>query len=146
MVDFLGVRPKAGEPRIIASTPADLEQLERLRPGRPFAVKAVHKRSAPHHRWYWGLVSVVADGLGMSAYSLHAQLKWEAELVERIITSKAFGTAVVLKSTAFDQMDESDFTKYRQIAVELIFTRYLPGVTRKDVYVRVEELCGPRPW
>jgi hypothetical protein len=89
---------------------------------------------------------VVADGLGMSAYSLHAQLKWEAELVERIITSKAFGTAVVLKSTAFDQMDESDFTKYRQIAVELIFTRYLPGVTRKDVYVRVEELCGPRPW
>jgi hypothetical protein len=146
MVDFVGVRPKGGVPRIIAANPADLEVLERLRPGRPFAVKAVFKRSVPHHRFYWGLVGIVADALGMSSATLHAQLKFEAELVDRILSSQAFGVAVQLKSIAFDKMDEGDFTAYRQRAVDLIFTRYLPGIARKDVFKRVEEMCGPCPW
>lgn len=146
MVDFVGVRPKGGVPRIIAANPADLEVLERLRPGKPFAVKAVFKRSVPHHRFYWGLVGIVADALGMSAYTLHAQLKYEAELVERILSCQAFGVAVQLKSTAFDKMDETTFTAYRARAVDIIFERYLPGVTRKDVFQRVEDMCGPCPW
>lgn len=146
MVDFIGIRPKGGVPRIIAANPADLEALERVRPGRPFAVKAVFKRSVPHHRWYWGLIGVVADGLGIASATLHAQLKFEAELVERILSSQAFGVAVQLKSTAFDRMDEPAFTAYRARAVDIIFERYLPGIARKDVFQRVEEMCGPCPW
>lgn len=146
-MEFTAVRPKDGPPRLVPASRLDLDELEKVRPGRQLRTRITFARSLPHLRWYRALIGVVADGLGIHADTLHAQLKYEAGFVRRILTSQQFGVAVELDSVAFATMDETKFTEFRQIAVAILFKRYLPGVKRKDVYARVEELMGePCPW
>jgi hypothetical protein len=124
----------------------DAQQLQKLRPGRPFHTQVVFKRSSQHNRWYRGLVSIVADGLGLHPDTLHADLKFKAGMVRHILlgaTSRA--PYVELHSTAFDAMDEAKFTEFVTLAVEILFRDYLVGVPRGNVFQRVEELVGPRP-
>jgi hypothetical protein len=52
---------------------------------------------------------------------------------------------VELKSTAFATMSETEFSEFVSMAVEVAFNDYLPGVRRKDVLARVEEMVGERP-
>jgi hypothetical protein len=141
MVDLVTIRDG---PSLIPATPFDLELLEKVRGKRPLRTSVVFSRSVPHNRWYRALVSVVADGLGLHPDTLHAELKFKAGLVRRILMAQC-GPVVELESCAFATMDEAKFTEYVNLAVEIIFRDYLPGVKRKGVYARVEELVGPRP-
>ena len=77
--------------------------------------------------------------------SLHAHLKFKAELVRRILLVDG-RPLIELKSTSFPEMDESEFTDYRIIAVNILFRDFLDGVRKNDVWRRVEELVGPCPW
>jgi hypothetical protein len=143
MVDLVTVRDG---PSLVPATPFDVQQLEKLRPGRPYRTSVVYSRSVQHNRWYRGLVSIVADGLGLHPDTLHADLKFKAGMVRHILlgaTSRA--PYVELHSTAFDAMDEAKFTEFVTLAVEILFRDYLVGVPRGNVFQRVEELVGPRP-
>jgi hypothetical protein len=121
----------------------DEAQLEKLRPDRPYRASIVYSRSNQHNRWYRGLVSIVAEGLGLHPDTLHAELKFKAGLIEHIIMGAA-GPMPVLYSTKFSEMDEARFTEFVNLAVEIIFRDYLEGVRRGDVFKRVEELVGLR--
>lgn len=131
--------------RLVPASPFDLEQLERLRHGKGMLVKATYPRSLQHQRWYRALVAVVADGIGMQPNGLHHELKFRAELVEHIYPLKGGGVAVELKSTAFGAMDEPDFKAYTELALEIIFRDFLPGVSRNSVIAQVNDMVGPRP-
>jgi hypothetical protein len=144
MVEFIGLRKG---PQIVAYGPDDLAQLERLRPGRQLRVAITYDRSSKHNRWFHKLIGVVADGLGMDPAVLKIELKHKAGLFDQITVSRVFGVHVDYRSTAFKEMDEPDFTAFRREAVDILFTDYLPGVKRKDVYAQVEDLTGERcPW
>lgn len=144
MVEFVGFRQDAC---VVPATHHDLDILNGVRAGQRLRVVITFDRSKVHHRWYWALISTVADGLGITPKLLHAQLKYEAGLIDAVLTSRVLGTAVLLTSTAFKAMDETAFSAYREIAVELLFSKYLPGVRRKDVYRRVRDLVGEDcPW
>jgi hypothetical protein len=147
MVEIVTIKPRDGPPRLLPASRLDLDELEKVRPGKPLRTVVTFPRSLPHLRWYRSLIGVVADGLGIHADTLHAQLKWEAGFVRRILTSEQFGVAVELESVAFKTMDEAKFTEFRELAVAILFKRYLPGVRRRDVYARVSDLLGePCPW
>lgn len=94
--------------------------------------------------WYWALVTVSADGLGIHKNDLHAQLKLKAGLVEAYLLGPT-GPVATLKSIRRDAINRSDLKAYVDIAVEILFSSYLPGVKRRDVLDRVEQLVGPRP-
>lgn len=85
---------------------------------------------------------MVAEGIGWQPGSLHAELKFQAGLVQRIYLSQAAGTVIELKSTAFAAMPEDEFSEYVSVAIEIAFSKYLPGVERKDVLARVHEMVG----
>ncbi len=149
MVDFVGIRPKDGPPRLVPATQFDLEQLEKVRPGKPALAVVKFKRSLQHLRWYRGLLSIVAEARGMHPDELHAELKWKAGLVKRILLSATGAPFVELHSVAFhgpDAIDEIKFTEFRVIAVNLLFRDYLDSSDQPEVWSRVEELCGPCPW
>lgn len=129
---------------LVPSTPFDVAQIEKLRPGRAFRTTVIFNRSVQHNRWYRGLVSVCADGLGLHPDTLHCELKFKAGMVRRILIGQA-QPFVELHSTAFDSMDEAKFTEYVTLAVEILFRDYLVGVKRDHVFKRVEEMVGPRP-
>lgn len=149
MVDFVGIRPKTVDgvwhlqP---APNPLDRAEFEKIRAGIPVHVSVVFKRSLEHLRWYRALVGVAAEGIGMHPDALHAELKFRAELVEQILLGQGGRPFIKLQSTAFRSMDEIKFTEYRVIAVNVLFRDFLPGVRRKDIWRRVEELVGPCPW
>lgn len=129
---------------LVPATRADFAALDRVRTNAPLATKVVFRRSVEHNRWYRGLVGVVADGLGLHPDALHAELKFKAGLVRRILLGEA-GPYVELESCAFATMDETQFREYVSLAIELIFRDYLPGVRRGPVFKQVQELVGPRP-
>lgn len=129
---------------LVPASAHDLERLEHVRAGRPLRTEVSFARSGPHHRWYWALVGVVADGLGMPRQQLHCELKLKAGLIKSIML--AGKTSVVeLESTSFAAMDEGRFSEYVSVAVEIIFRDFLPGVRRGPVFKQVEALVGPRP-
>lgn len=128
------------------ATAFDLEQLERLRQGGSgMRIRATYPRSLQHQRWYRALISVVAEGLGWQPNGLHKEIKFRAQLVESIFMLTDGGVAVELNSTAFGAMDEPDFKQYTDLALEIIFRDFLPGVQRNSVIAQVHDLVGPRP-
>lgn len=135
--------------RLHPATQFDLERLETIRSHEPLHTTVVFRRSGQHHRWYRGLVVVVAEAIGKPAEVLHQELKYRAGLIDRIVTIMGQDgkpqPAVCLRSTAFSSMDETDFASYTQVALEIVFRDYLVGVRRQDVLRRVEEMVGPRP-
>lgn len=108
-------------------------------------VRATYPRSLQHQRWYRALVAVVAEGIGMQPGGLHKELKFRAELVEHIFMLKGGGVGIELKSTAFGAMDEPDFMAYTNLAIEIIFRDFLPGVRRNSIIAQVNDMVGPRP-
>ncbi len=128
------------------ATAFDLEQLERLRQGGSgMRIRATYPRSMQHQRWYRALISVVAEGIGWQPNGLHKEIKFRAQLIENIFMLKGGGVAVELKSTAFGAMDEPDFKQYTDLALEIIFRDFLPGVQRNSVIAQVHDMVGPRP-
>lgn len=132
-------------PKLVPATPFDLEQLERLRQGKGMRISATYPRSLPHQRWYRALISVVADGIGWQPNGLHKEIKFRAQLVEHIFMLKGGGVGVELKSTAFGELDEPEFRAYTDLAIEIIFRDFLPGVERNSVIAQVHDMVGPRP-
>lgn len=108
-------------------------------------ITATYPRSLQHQRWYRALVSVVADGVGMQPDALHKELKFRAQLIEHIFIAQGGAVAIELKSTRFRDMDEPDFTAYTNLAIEIIFRDFLPGVSRNSVIAQVNDMVGPRP-
>lgn len=135
--------------KLVPATQMDLERLQNVRGKRPMQTTLIFSRSSPLNRWYRGLVSVVAEGIDAHPEQLHQELKCKAGLISQIIPVKTgdgkIAMAVRLRSTAFAEMEDGEFREYVNLAVELIFRDYLPGVKRKDVYKRVQEWVGPRP-
>lgn len=130
--------------KLVPATAFDLQELEKVGNGVPLATTLVHTRSVKHNRWYRALVGVVADGIGMHPATLHAEIKFLAGFVRRILMVKE-GVTVELDSVAFATMDQAKFKEFTDLAIEIIFSRFLPKVRRKDVYARVHAMVGPRP-
>lgn len=149
MVEFVGIRPRTGEPRIIPASAYDLEQLERLRPDTPFANSSIFKRSLKAHKWYWGLLTLVGRSIDMHPDDLHTHLKFEAGRIARRFLHH--GRLIVeLKSEGFSgphAMDETEAREYRIAATNIIFRDFLDPIDRPEVFRQVEEYVGfPCPW
>jgi hypothetical protein len=119
----------------------DVAQLERLRDGHSFYAKIIYRRSIQHHRWWRGLVHIVADGLGVDQDLLHDDIKAKAGLVRVLLLSNN-DPVTIPRSTAFEAMDEARYTAFVDMGVEIIFRDYLPGVRRESVFERVREMVG----
>lgn len=149
MVDLVTeLRFVENAPSLVPATAYDVSQLERIgrrHQGLPLATTLTYQRSVKHNRWYRGFVGIVADGVGIHPDTLHADLKFKAGMVERILLGQGGRPFIELQSTAFTRMDEAKFTEYVNLAIEIVFSQYLDGVRRKDVFARVEEMVGPRP-
>lgn len=103
-----------------------------------------YTRSAARENWYWGFVTHVANGLGISKDMLHADLRFKAEYVKGWLLA-ANGPVPILGSTKREEMDDAEHRAYVDLAVSIVFEHYLPNVRRKDVLAEVERMVGPRP-
>jgi hypothetical protein len=142
MVEF--VTEKIILPRGPALVPAsgyDLEQFDKVPFKRKYRTRIIFNRTDPLHRFYWGLISVVAEGLGYPATTLHVYLKRDAGLIAHVFPDGA----LILKSIKKSEMDETEFLAYVRAVKDIIFVKYLPDLRateRRDVFARVEQITG----
>lgn len=119
-----------GTPVLVPASARDLGILVRQHRNVPLntILRGPH-RSRKQENWYRRLIRTVADGIGIPPEVLHVQLKEK-------------DGKYVLKSSA--DMDDAEFQAYVAASVERIFTEFLPGVRRQDVYDEVDKLldCG----
>jgi hypothetical protein len=146
MPEIITTKPRDGPLCLIPATQMDLDALAKVRPNKLLRTRITFDRSLPAMRWWRGLLAIVGEGLGIDPAGIHAELKFKTGFIRRIYTSQAFGVAVELESAAFNSWDEQRFTEFRSLAIPLLFETYLPGVKRKDIFRRVEQMLGPCPW
>jgi hypothetical protein len=135
---------------LVPATPIDEERLRSIRHSEPLQVQTMFSRTSKLNRWYRGLVGHVADAIGANPDALHAELKFKAGLVEQIMLLPKTGSiggavAVRLKSTAFPLMEDTAFSHYCDVAVEILFRDYLPHVKGRRRQAYISEWAGRRP-
>ncbi len=127
---------------IVPARAVDLERLDKIkkRDGINVILRGPH-RSRQEEKFYRALINYVADGLGIHPDTLHAELRYKAGKIARIVNSNEFGASVELKSSV--AMDRAEYDAYVRVAIDIIFADYLPGVRRKDVLDEVRKMVKP---
>ncbi|HLH92109.1 MAG TPA: hypothetical protein VKX28_27055 [Xanthobacteraceae bacterium] len=141
------VREK-GRLALLPATDIDRERLRSIRCFEPMQVQTIFARTSKLNRWYRGLLGKVAEAIDVHPDLLHAELKWKAGLVLQIMafpSGEVAAIAVRLKSTAFPLMDDAEFSRYVDVAVELLFRDYLPHVRSRQRKALIAEWAGRRP-
>jgi hypothetical protein len=128
------------EHRLIPASQIDWEILDGIRLGVDMACKLWMPRSLPHNRWYRALVSAVAEANGIPHQTLHETLKIKAGLFHMNISTDI--PVTILHSTAFEAMDQTEFSRYTEFALMTILDEYVSGLTRSDLIRKIDGLCN----
>ena len=126
---------------IFPSSAFDLQSLEKLPQRQDLACKIWKPRALPLQRFYRGLVSIVANAIGEQPDELHIRLKIRAALIQAVHL-EAGKHVFVLKSTAFDEMDEMEFRDYVRFAIDVITMEILPGHRETELIKNVKHMIG----
>lgn len=108
----------------------------------------VHRRRNPkHHRKLFALLKIVVentDGRWPNTDALKEDLKMATGLFEKraSISGKVY---FVPKSISFASMDQAEFSRWYDQAVDVIVTRIIPGLDRDELEREVMQMIGPMP-
>ena len=108
----------------------------------------VHRRRNPrHHRKLFALLKIVVentDGRWPNVEALKEDLKMATGLFEKrvSISGKVY---FVPQSLSFASMDQAEFSRWYDQAVDVIVTRIIPGLDRSELEREVLEMVGPMP-
>jgi hypothetical protein len=107
----------------------DVEAMERYAIGSTVEVSVRQRRSSPHHRLYWSVLSKVVENCEdwSSAEQLHDAIKLQLGYTERMKTIDG-RIAWCASSTAFGRMDQGEFRVFFDHAMGAISEFVLPGV------------------
>lgn len=135
---------------LVPATSIDEERLRSIKHSEPMQVQTMFSRTSRLNRWYRGLLGKVAEAIDANPDLLHAELKFKAGLVQQIMLMPKRATisgavAVRLRSTAFPLMDDTEFSHYVDVAVELLFRDYLPHIRSRRRQAYISEWAGRRP-
>ena len=113
----------------------DMEQVSgRLARGAVVRLQFAQPRSLPRHRLYWVVVRQVVKNTEFfaSELSLHRTLLLGCGVVTPLLTIEG-DIEMIPDSTAFDAMEEDEFKKYFDRAMEIISTKIMPGVEMTEL-------------
>lgn len=131
---------------LVPATDLDWTRFGRVPHDYPCEVMLRFSRTSKLNRWYRGLVGKVAEAVDAHPDALHADLKFKAGLIERVLAGTMQGVvAIQLRSTAFPAMEDIEFSNYCDVAVELLHRDYLPHVRERDWQRQIIEWAGRRP-
>ena len=134
---------------LVPATSIDEDRIRSIRHFEPMQVQTMFARTSKLNRWYRGLVGHVAEAIDANPDALHCELKFKAGLIEQIIMvqspSVRGGVAVRLRSTAFPIMDDTAFSHYVDVAVELLCRDYMGHIRSKARQKQILEWVGHRP-
>lgn len=138
------------DPKRLALLPAtdlDADRVRSLPRDFPMQASVIFTRTSKLNRWYRGIVGHVAAGIDAHPQALHNDLKLKAGLVEQVMFSQVAKQVVVVKlrSTAFPEMGDDEFSHYCDFAIPTIFRDYCPDIRAAAQRKLIDEWAGRRP-
>jgi len=141
MPEVINMRRAGG--KLVPCAMVDEEALLNMPEDKDLTVKITRPRSNKHHRFFWAFLNKVCEN--HDTYSKPDQLLlWLKVRLGYVEEVKFHNEEVfwVAKSTSFGSMDQNEFKKFFDEAVDLVVKEVLPGVTKSDLVREVEEMVG----
>ncbi len=119
------------------------EALRRIKHGAELEVTIRQPRNIRHHRKWWALIDKVYENQehyqtkGLFVLALKVALghcDTEVDSEGRVLYDP--------RSIAFHNMDQTEFSEFYENTINLIVTRFLPGVTDDELRREVEDLVA----
>jgi hypothetical protein len=131
------------------STPADHEaytklkrRLERMKPGTWFRMEWAVPRHGAHHRKLFALLALVADN--SETYDTTEKALVAIKLVtgyaDPVIDPRTGDLTQVPQSIAYDSMDQDEFERFYQAAIDGVLRFILPGLDRATADQLLEQI------
>lgn len=131
---------------LVPATDLDWERFARVPRDYPCDVQLRFARTSKLNRFYRGLVAKVAEAIDVAPGALHNDLKLKCGLIEQVLAGSMQGVvAIKLRSTAFPEMEDAEFSAFVDMATELLFRDYLPHVREREKQKLILEWVGRRP-
>jgi hypothetical protein len=146
MVDLVMVRDER-RLALVPATDLDAERLRALPRLWPMQVQTRLSRTSKLNRFWRGIVDKAAAGLDMHPQFLHNEIKFKAGLVEQVflLPDQRGVVTVKLRSTAFMEMGDDEFSEFVDFGIRCLFRDYLPGIKKPEQRKLIEEWAGRRP-
>lgn len=118
------------------------DKLAKLKVGDVVAVDFAKPRNVKFHRWYWALMTIVANNMPgeIDPETVSDVIKIRAGHVQVVRTAR--GEVFLPRSISFAKMDETAFREFVDRAIRVIVTDILPGVKSDDLRAEVENMLS----
>ena len=97
-------------------------------------------RNAKSQGLYWAMLTKLGQSIGKPAQMLHAVLRFKTGYVQMIQTKS--GVVPYFNSTAFDSMDDVEFSKYLTAAIDVIRSEWLPHMSQSAIRQELEGMLA----
>lgn len=131
---------------LMACSAADAEFVEELPQGKELRVRVTQPkspRSLRQHRLFFAMLTLVVDNLDQPL-SKEALLEWVKLKLGHVemIRLRNGEIVEVPKSISFDAMEQAEFHKFFQAAVDLICEHIIPGLNKPALIGEAREMLG----
>jgi hypothetical protein len=140
------IRVKRVLNRLVPADKLSEDDIARLDADKIYDCKLWNKRNADHHRKYRALVAAIFPHQKYYATTkaLHDQLKVAVGFSYEAVDLNTGEVRTYPDSMAFDNIDQTEFEQVYERIVDVILTRILPGVGRKDLEDQVMDILAGR--
>lgn len=140
------VRVKRVMDRLVPADKVSADELADLPAGVILRCQITQPRNPRHHGKYWALISAIFPHQKMyaSRQQLHEQLKKAVGFVIETTNLLTGEIEYEADSIAFDNLDQKGFEEVYERIVDVILTRILPGVGRRDLEAQVLDILEGR--
>jgi hypothetical protein len=127
---------------LIATTPYDLEYLERYRIGARLTCTLEQPKDEVLNRRFHGLINTVAKATGDEFESLKSRLMIRAGYFKSVDHIEGLGTSFSRRSVT--DLEQAEFEDLFWRTVEIITTDFLPDIDREDLIEEINKYIGVR--
>lgn len=133
--------------RLVPAWERDSDLLSRIPEGTVVSTTLKRPRRPRHHRWWWALMSRVADShpFYASPEQVCDHIKFRLGEVDTtvLILGDQVQTLMRSKSIAFEAMGQDAFKEFCERGLDVICAEILPGIEREDLRAEIDAMIGP---
>lgn len=127
------------------------EKLRKLPEGRMVLCRTHTPRNGKHHRLLWSIAQLIAENSEQwpTAERVVSQFKFGTGHIEevRFMTSDGIWISQINdKSISYEAMSQEEFAEWFERAMDFLFTKMMPGMSRPDLEAAVNEYLGVNDW
>jgi hypothetical protein len=128
---------------LVACDEQAAEEFRRVPVGVPVYVEIKAARNPKQHRLLFALLNIVTEaGEYPSTDAALLALKLATGLVESVQMDKAGTVQLIPKSISFANMRGNEFSAWFETAIQVVITRWLPGMTNEQLRKEIEDMVS----